>query len=156
MNGREKSRIFAPPKKQSIEMSQEGIRWIQRFQNFKKALNQLEKFIAKKADLNELEQQGLIKAFEYTFELAWTVIKDFYEHQGITNLQGSRDTFRMGAERGLIANGEEWMKMIESRIKTVHTYNEETADEIAEAIVNNYFAMFQALKQSLEKFSTNT
>lgn len=136
-------------------MSQHDVRWIQRFQNFKKALNQLEKFVAKKDELNEMEQQGLIKAFEYTFELAWTVIKDFYEYQGITNLQGSRDAFRTGVERGLISNGEEWMKMIESRIKTVHTYNEETADEIASAIVRNYFPMFQALKQSLEKFSTN-
>ncbi len=136
-------------------MSQHDVRWIQRFQNFKKVLNQLEKFVAKKDELNEMEQQGLIKAFEYTFELAWTVIKDFYEYQGITNLQGSRDAFRTGVERGLISNGEEWMKMIESRIKTVHTYNEETADEIASAIVSNYFAMFQNLKQSLEKFSTN-
>ena len=136
-------------------MSQHDVRWIQRFQNFKKALNQLEKFVAKKDELNEMEQQGLIKAFEYTFELAWTVIKDFYEYQGITNLQGSRDAFRTGVERGLISDGEEWMKMIESRMKTVHTYNEETADEIASAIVSNYFAMFQNLKQSLEKFSTN-
>ncbi|MFN3560805.1 MAG: nucleotidyltransferase substrate binding protein [Chloroherpetonaceae bacterium] len=136
-------------------MSQHEVRWIQRFQNFKKALNQLEKFVAKKDELNEMEQQGLIKAFEYTFELAWTVIKDFYEYQGITNLQGSRDAFRTGIERGLISNGEEWMNMIESRIKTVHTYNEETADEIASAIVSNYFPMFQSLKQSLEKFSTN-
>ncbi len=136
-------------------MSQHDVRWIQRFQNFKKALNQLEKFVAKKDELNEMEQQGLIKAFEYTFELAWTVIKDFYEYQGITNLQGSRDAFRTGVERGLISDGEEWMKMIESRMKTVHTYNEETADEIASAIISNYFPMFQALKQSLEKNSTN-
>ncbi len=136
-------------------MSQHDVRWIQRFQNFKKTLNQLEKFVAKKDELNEMEQQGLIKAFEYTFELAWTVIKDFYEYQGITNLQGSRDAFRTGVECGLISEGEQWMKMIESRIKTVHTYNEETADEIASAIVSNYFPMFQALKQSLEKLSTN-
>jgi hypothetical protein len=41
------------------------IRWVQRFANYKKALRQLAKFLAK-GDLNELEEQGLIKSFEYT------------------------------------------------------------------------------------------
>jgi|AFSR01.1.fsa_nt_gi nucleotidyltransferase substrate binding protein (TIGR01987 family) len=137
-------------------MCQQDIRWIQRFENFKKAMLQLEKFIAKKDELNDMEKQGLIKAFEYTFELGWTVIKDFYEHQGIVNLQGSRDAFRTGIERGLISNGEQWMKMIESRIKTVHTYDEETAEEVAQAVVHQYLPMFQELKQSLEKFLTSS
>ena len=50
------------------------VRWIQRFANFQKAFSQLTKFIDK-AELSELEEQGLIKAFEYTFELAWTTLK---------------------------------------------------------------------------------
>ncbi len=50
-------------------MTTEDIRWIQRFNNFKKALGQLTKFI-EKGELNELEKQGLIQAFEYTYELA--------------------------------------------------------------------------------------
>ncbi|MFI4919612.1 MAG: nucleotidyltransferase substrate binding protein, partial [Legionellales bacterium] len=41
---------------------------MQRFANYKKALSQLEKFIAQ-GQLNELEQQGLIQAFEYTHEV---------------------------------------------------------------------------------------
>jgi hypothetical protein len=45
------------------------IRWIQRFSNYQKALGQLKKFIDK-GELSELEDQGLIKAFEYTYELA--------------------------------------------------------------------------------------
>jgi len=48
----------------------QDIRWIQRFRNFNKAFSQLRKFIDKK-ELNELEQQGLIKAFEYTYKLGW-------------------------------------------------------------------------------------
>ena len=43
----------------------EDIRWQQRFRNFQKALAQLQKF-TEKGQLNELEEQGLIKAFEYT------------------------------------------------------------------------------------------
>ncbi len=42
------------------------IRWEQRFSNYRKALGQLQKFIDK-GELSELEAQGLVKAFEYTF-----------------------------------------------------------------------------------------
>lgn len=52
------------------------IRWVQRFANYKRALSQLEKFIAK-GQLNELEEQGLIQAFEYPHELAWNVLRDY-------------------------------------------------------------------------------
>ena len=45
------------------------VRWIQRYANFQKAFSQLTKFIDK-AELSELEEQGLIKAFEYTFDLS--------------------------------------------------------------------------------------
>ena len=131
-------------------MEKADIRWQQRFKNYLKALSQLEKFIERGDDLNELEEQGLIKAFEYTFELAWNSMKDFYESQGETGIQGSRDAIRMAFRRGLIENGESWMKMIESRIRTSHTYNEETAKEIAEDIKHKYFEMFLLLRDKLE------
>ncbi|MFA5815969.1 MAG: nucleotidyltransferase substrate binding protein [Bacteroidales bacterium] len=133
---------------------QKDLRWKQRFVNFTKALSQLEKFIKKGDELNELEVQGMIQAFEYTFELAWNLIKDYYEYQGATEIQGSRDAFRLAFKRGLIVEGESWMKMIESRSKTSHTYNEETAEEIADAILTSYFFMFKELHKTILKIST--
>ena len=59
-------------------MKENDIRWEQRFANYRKALAQLQKFIDK-GELSELEKQGLIKAFEYTYELAWKTLKDFLE-----------------------------------------------------------------------------
>ena len=114
-------------------------------------MDQLKEFIEKDEQLNKLEKQGMIKAFEYTYELAWNTIKDFYEYQGEVDLQGSRDTFQLAFNRGLIMDGEDWMQMLKDRNLTSHTYNEEVADEIAENIINNYFSMFQSLKNSLEK-----
>jgi len=130
-------------------MEKQNIRWVQRFSNYKKAFSQLKKFIDK-GELNELEQQGLIQAFEYTYELAWNTIKDFYENQGEINIQGSRDAFRLAFNRGLIENGDIWLDMVKSRTKTSHTYNEETANEIANAITNSYFNLFLTLKDTLE------
>jgi nucleotidyltransferase substrate binding protein (TIGR01987 family) len=130
-------------------MNNKDIRWKQRFANFKKAFTQLKKFIDKD-ELNELEKQGLIQSFEYTYELAWNVIKDYYEYQGETNIQGSRDAFRLAVNRGLIDNGELWMEMIQSRSKTSHTYNEEIAEEIVESILKNYFIQFKELIEKLD------
>ena len=81
-------------------------RWQQRFSNYKKAFSQLELFYEKGKDLNHLEQQGLIKAFEYTYELAWNTIKDFYESQGESGIQGSRDAIRLAFRRALIQDGD--------------------------------------------------
>ena len=130
-------------------MANKDIRWKQRFTNFSKALAQLQKFIDK-GDLNELEEQGLIQAFEYTYELAWHIIKDYYEYQGVTNIQGSRDAFSMASTRGLVKDGAAWMSMIASRIKTVHTYDEELANEIASAIVKDYHPLFIQLQTRLQ------
>jgi nucleotidyltransferase substrate binding protein (TIGR01987 family) len=109
------------------------IRWQQRFSNYRKALAQLETFFAPPA-LNEREQQGLIKAFEYTYELAWNTLRDLLRSQGDATLLGSRDTLREAFRLGLIENGEAWMLMIQDRNLTRHTYNRSTADAIAQNI----------------------
>jgi nucleotidyltransferase substrate binding protein (TIGR01987 family) len=132
----------------------QDIRWKQRFSNYNKALAQLEDFIQKK-NLSRLEEQGLIKAFEYTYELAWNVIKDYYEYQGVTDIQGSRDAFRLAFQRGLIEDGETWMDMIDSRIQTTHTYNEEVAKQIAQDIVQRYYDQFKNLSERLKKLRTD-
>jgi nucleotidyltransferase substrate binding protein (TIGR01987 family) len=130
------------------------IRWEQRFSNFQKALDQLQKFIDK-GNLSILEKQGLVKAFEYTFELAWTTLKDFLEYKGQTDIFGSRDTIRKSFELGLISDGENWMDMLMSRNKTSHTYNEETANEICLAVTNDYYPLFKQLRAKLENLRTD-
>ncbi|MGZ8159687.1 MAG: nucleotidyltransferase substrate binding protein [Methylobacter sp.] len=135
-------------------MQNNDIRWIQRFNNFGKALAQLAKFIAK-GDLSELEKQGLIQCFEYTYELAWNTLKDFYENQAETDIQGSKDAIRLAFKRGLIENGEAWMSMIKSRTLTSHTYNEDLADEIATAILNTYYQEFVELQKKLKVLTEN-
>lgn len=130
-------------------MDNQDIRWQQRFKNYQKALRQLENFL-KETDLNEMEEQGLIQAFEYTYELSWNVIKDYLAYQGITEIIGSRDAFRIAFNRNLIEEGQVWMDMIESRIKSSHTYNEEIAKEILKEIRGKYFAQFIHLEIKLK------
>ena len=127
----------------------EDIRWQQRFSNYNRALAQLETFVEPPA-LNEREQQGLIKAFEYTFELAWNTLRDLLRSQGNTTLLGSRDTLREAFRLGLIDAGESWMLMIQDRNLTSHSYTRATADAIAAQILNSYLPCFQQLSQRLK------
>ena len=124
------------------------VRWKQRFANFQKAFSQLTKFIDK-AELSELEEQGLIKAFECTFELAWTTLKDFLEYRGQSDIYGSRDAIRKAFQLNLIDDGEDWMDMLISRNRTSHTYNKETADEICRAVKNVYYSLFQQFDKKM-------
>ena len=128
----------------------EDIRWQQRFSNYQKALAQLERFIEPPA-LNEREQQGLIKAFEYSFELAWNTLRDLLRSQGNAMLLGSRDTLREAFRLGLIEQGETWMLMIQDRNLTSHTYNRATADAIADHITDRYLPCFRQLHSRLEQ-----
>ena len=77
------------------------IRGQQRFANFCLALDQLETFFEPPA-LNERERQGLIKAFEYCFELGWNTPRDLLPTEG-------------------------WLAMVQDRNLTSHTYNRSTA-----------------------------
>ena len=86
-------------------MSHPDVRWQQRFSNYRRALEQLEGFF-EPPTLNEREQQGLIKVFEYTFDLAWNTLRDLLRSQGNADLLGSRDTLREAFRLGLVADGE--------------------------------------------------
>ena len=130
-------------------MSDPDIRWHQRFYSYKKALAQLTKFI-EKGQLNELEEQGLIQAFEYTHELAWKLLKEFLNYQGNQDIYGSRDATRAAFNLGLIEDGEIWMDMIKDRNRTSHTYNRKTAREIASNITKRFFDLFVALKAKMQ------
>ncbi|MCP9778576.1 MULTISPECIES: nucleotidyltransferase substrate binding protein [unclassified Cyanobium] len=126
----------------------EDIRWQQRFSNYHRALAQLETFV-EPPRLNEREQQGLIKAYEYTFELAWNTLRDLLRSQGDATLIGSRDTLREAFRLGLIEEGEAWMLMIQDRNLTSHAYNRATADAIAANITGSYLPCFQQLRSKL-------
>ena len=122
------------------------IRWHQRLANYEKAFSRLAAAVelASQRPLSDLEKQGLIQAFEFTHELAWNVMKDYFAWQGTVDITGSRDATRESFSKGLVADGEGWREMIRSRNQTSHTYNEEVANEIAARITGQYAPLFQA------------
>jgi len=98
----------------------------------------------------------LIKAFEYTYELAWSTLKDFLEFRGQSDLFGSRDAIQKAFQLNLIEDGEGWMDMLKSRNRTSHSYNQETEREISNAVTTVYYALFQKLNKKLANFDSGT
>jgi nucleotidyltransferase substrate binding protein (TIGR01987 family) len=125
------------------------IRWLQRFSNFKKAFAQLELFIEHE-NLNKLEEQGLIKAFEYTYELSWKTLQDLLKEKGYTHIAGPRPVIEQCFKDKYIEDGKGWMRMHQSRNLTSHTYNEETAKEIIEGIRNEYYFLLKNIVEILD------
>lgn len=129
------------------------IRWIQRLDNYNKALSKLTDAVQldKTKELSELEKQGLIQSFEYTHELAWKVMKDYFVFQGNTEITGSRDATRQAFKANLIEDGDNWLKMVHNRNLTSHTYNEETSEEIYENIVTIFYPLFVLFQNKMNQ-----
>lgn len=131
--------------------SDHDIRWQQRLNNYALALSRLADAVALAAQrpLSSLEQQGLIQAFEFTHELAWNVLKDYFFWQGNAAITGSRDATREAFAQGLLDDGEGWMAMIKSRNLSSHTYNQSVADSIAEAVTARYYPLMRTFEMRM-------
>lgn len=137
-------------------MEDKDIRWIQRFGNYRKALLQLGKAVdivsalKSRGDEDMLMEEGLIQRYEYTHELAWKVMKDYLEYQGIPDIVGSRDAIRQTLQAGIIGD-ERWMDSIRDRDLSSHNYDDDTAQTIVANIINVYYPLFEDYEQVMLK-----
>lgn len=125
----------------------EDIRWKRRLNNYLKAFQTLRRAVelASQRDLSELEQQGLVQGFEFTHELAWNVLKDYLEEQGVSGIIGSKNAAREAFKNGLIDDGEAWMDMVKARNLSPHTYNQETAEAVVGEILTRFYPAFEQM-----------
>ena len=140
-------------------MEQEkDIRWIQRYANYHKACSRLlevteaDKFVA---DLSELEIEGLVQRFEYTFELAWKVLQDLLIYKGYDFMLGPNGTLKMAFEDGLISDHDGWRRMAKSRNTLSHVYDESEVLPIVQLIYSDYTSLLKQLDELLKKLSSN-
>ena len=126
-----------------------SVRWKLRYNNFIKALQTLRRAVdlSGERELSELEKQGLIQGFEFTHELAWNVLKDYLEEQGLTGIIGSKNAAREAFKNGLISDGDAWMDMIKARNLTSHTYNTNVAESISIDILTRFYPAFAEMEQ---------
>ena len=119
------------------------VRWQQRFENFQKAILLLKEALS--LDISKfslLEKEGIIQRFEYTFELAWKVLKDKMENDGLVLEQISpKYVVKQAYASKYIKDIETWLKMIDDRNLMSHTYDFETFEEVIYTIQKVYLPM---------------
>ena len=77
----------------------------------------------------EWTRDASIQRFEFSFELAWKAISRFARDEGLeapSPKQALRTAFRFG----WIEEDPGWLRMLDDRNRTTHTYHEATAEEI--------------------------
>ena len=134
-------------------MNLKDVRWEQRFENFEKAFSFFKR-ACKKKNYSPLEASGLVKAFEFTFELAWKTLKDYLEMTGI-DAKFPRDVIKQSYNTQLIEDGHRWMLMLEKRNELSHTYDQKEADKAVAIIKSKYFSaveqVYKKLKQRIDE-----
>jgi nucleotidyltransferase substrate binding protein (TIGR01987 family) len=118
-------------------------RWKQRFSNFSRALSLLRDAMEQDLDsLKQLEKEGIIQRFEYTFELAWKVLKDKMEFDGIVLDQISpKAVVRQAFAAKYINDPDTWLKMIGDRNLMSHTYDFVKFEAVIQSIADSYLPM---------------
>ena len=129
----------------------EEIRWHYRFRNFSRAFSLLSRALEGEIEeLNDLEKEGVIQRFEYTFQLSWNTLKDHLEHDGVVMQSVTpRSVIRTAAAAGMITDGQTWIQMLEDRRNTPHLYDIEMLDNGVGNIRDNYLTVLEALHQRL-------
>ncbi len=126
------------------------LRWQQRLENFGMALAQLTD-ACKRERYDDLERAGLIKTFEFCFELAWKVLKDLLYYEG-HDVQVPREAIRRSFEAGYIdeSDCETLLDALDKRNLLSHTYWSEVAQEAETLIKQRYHPALQRLHATLD------
>lgn len=132
-------------------MSDPDIRWQQRFQNFQRAFLLLREAMELEPDaLSQLEKEGIIQRFQYTFELAWKTLKDRMEFDGIVlDKISPKAVVREAFVTKYINDAETWLKMVGDRNLISHTYDFAKFEAVIETIREKYLPMLDEWYTSL-------
>jgi nucleotidyltransferase substrate binding protein (TIGR01987 family) len=115
---------------------------LERIDKFQRALNRLKEAVQRAED--ELDRDGVIQRFEFTFELLWKTLKAILNYQGV-ECYSPRDCIKKAFRHGIIDDDEIFLDMLEDRNLSSHVYDEETAKEIFERIKKFYLKTLEGL-----------
>ena len=125
-------------------------RFNQKREDFYSALERLEESLMEEP--TNIIIDGCLHRFEFTFELAWKVVKSYLEYMGVAEKTGSpRETIQNGFKQGLISDGEGWIEMMLSRNELSHSYDEKESRKIYNSIKEKHIKLLRGLKEKLEQ-----
>ena len=125
-------------------------RWRERFGDYGKAVERLQEAL-KKEEFSELEKDGVIQRFEFSFELAWKTLRDYLEDQSFKDIASPKKSIQKAFEAGVIVDGDVWIEMQEDRNRMSHMYSQKESEKIFENIQEKYAKALGELAIALEK-----
>lgn len=108
-------------------------------ESFKKAVEKLKFALQYDPMKIDIALDAAIQRFEFSFEMAWKSIKLIAKTIG-HECKSPRGCFKLAYKMGWIKSEEQWLKLLEARNLTTHTYNIETAMEVYATIKENISA----------------
>jgi nucleotidyltransferase substrate binding protein (TIGR01987 family) len=129
-------------------MTGEPPRWIYRLEHFSRANARLQGAVElfRQRKLSDLEREGLVQRFEYTWELGWKLLRDYLEFSGVALATITpAAVIRAAFAARLIEDGDLWMAALEARNRVAHTYDEAAFDRIVAEIAERFAAPLQTL-----------
>lgn len=118
-------------------------------EKFKKALASLEAVYLQPMRQDRTNIDATIQRFEFTFELAWKFLKDYFFDKGI-DLNYPKEVIQEAFRVNLIENESVWISMLRDRNMTSHTYDEKLADTIF-LNIRNYVPEIRTLLNKIEQ-----
>lgn len=135
-----------------MQATQEKPRWQYRFDNYSRAFSLLREAVElqQKRPLSDLEKEGVIQRFEYTWELAWKTIKDYLENEGIVLEKITPKAVIVAAlEARIIIRKEDWMRALDDRNRMSNVYSRIVFAELVNNIEQGYLSLFDQLYEKL-------
>lgn len=118
--------------------------------DYHRALERLQSALAKEPDADDMYLDATIQRFEFSFELAWKLMKLVLDYEGI-EVSSPRSSIREGWKQGMIADADTWLDMQEKRNLSTHTYNESTALEVYRLIKDKYVGLLMAWDEEIQR-----
>jgi len=120
-------------------------RWKQRLENFERAFLLLQEAFKKdSAEMSDLEKEGAVQRFEYTFELAWKTLKDYLDYSGVVFDQITpRSVIKQAFAAKIVKDGQTWIEMLEQRNLMSHTYDSQKFDAAFSNIMQHYLVALE-------------
>lgn len=125
---------------------------MRKYENFCKALSSLHEGLKLNEPYSVVEQTGIVGLFEICFEQSWKLMKAVLEDHGRFEDQiGSpRAIIKIAYQCNMIKDGEKWLELLESRNILAHTYSDAEAVEIIRKLKNDYFGLFEELRDEID------
>ncbi len=118
--------------------------------DYKSSVDRLSESLKENININPFILDAVIQRFEFTFEIAWKLIREILLFRG-KEVSSPRMAIKEGFKEKFFEDGDGWIKMLEDRNLTSHTYKQDLANEIYERIKNNHYVLLKKLKEQMGK-----